>query len=77
MAIVRWSETCSSFIITGCSTEFGRALAEAVLKRGGSLLATAHKPEQLRALVEPSSSIAHLFLDLCLFFDLCLWIREL
>jgi NAD(P)-dependent dehydrogenase (short-subunit alcohol dehydrogenase family) len=40
------------WLITGCSTGFGRALAEAVLQKGGSLLATARKPEQLRALLE-------------------------
>jgi NAD(P)-dependent dehydrogenase (short-subunit alcohol dehydrogenase family) len=39
------------WLITGCSTGFGRALAEAVLKKGDSLLATARKPEQLRALI--------------------------
>lgn len=40
------------WLITGCSTGFGRALAEAVLKKGDSLLATARKPEQLRALID-------------------------
>lgn len=40
------------WLITGCSTGFGRALAEAVLKKGDYLLATARKPEQLRALIE-------------------------
>lgn len=40
------------WLITGCSTGFGRALAEAVLKKGDSLLATARKPEQLHALIE-------------------------
>jgi NAD(P)-dependent dehydrogenase (short-subunit alcohol dehydrogenase family) len=40
------------WLITGCSTGFGRALAEAVLKQGDSLLATAREPEQLRTLVE-------------------------
>lgn len=40
------------WLITGCSTGFGRALAEAVLKQGDYLLATARKPEQLRALIE-------------------------
>lgn len=41
------------WLITGCSSGFGRALAEAVLKQGGSLLATAREPEQLHALIEP------------------------
>ncbi|MBD3887681.1 SDR family NAD(P)-dependent oxidoreductase [Phormidium tenue FACHB-886] len=40
------------WLITGCSTGFGRALAEAVLKQGDYLLATAREPEQLRALIE-------------------------
>jgi NAD(P)-dependent dehydrogenase (short-subunit alcohol dehydrogenase family) len=40
------------WLITGCSTGFGHALAEAVLQKGDRLLATARKPEQLGALVE-------------------------
>lgn len=40
------------WLITGCSTGFGRALAEAVLEKGDYLLATAREPEQLRALIE-------------------------
>ena len=40
------------WLITGCSSGFGLALAEAVLKQGDCLLATARKPEQLRALIE-------------------------
>ena len=40
------------WLITGCSTGFGRALAEAVLKKGDYLLATAREPEQLRALTD-------------------------
>lgn len=40
------------WLITGCSTGLGRALAEAVLKQGSSLLATARKPEQLHPLIE-------------------------
>lgn len=40
------------WLITGCSTGFGRALAEAVLNKGDCLLATARKPEQLRALID-------------------------
>ncbi len=39
------------WLITGCSTGFGRTLAEAVLKKGDYLLATARKPEQLSALI--------------------------
>jgi NAD(P)-dependent dehydrogenase (short-subunit alcohol dehydrogenase family) len=40
------------WLITGCSTGFGRALAEAVLKKGDEVLATAREPEQLRPLIE-------------------------
>lgn len=40
------------WLITGCSTGFGRALAEAVLKKGDHLLATARKPGQLCALID-------------------------
>jgi NAD(P)-dependent dehydrogenase (short-subunit alcohol dehydrogenase family) len=40
------------WLITGCSTGFGRALAEAVLQKGDSLIATARKPEQLGALID-------------------------
>ncbi|MEH2178665.1 oxidoreductase [Nostoc sp.] len=39
------------WFITGCSTGFGRALAEVVLKQGDRLIATARKPEQLSELV--------------------------
>jgi len=40
------------WLITGCSTGFGRTLAEAVLKKGDYLLATAREPEQLGALID-------------------------
>jgi NAD(P)-dependent dehydrogenase (short-subunit alcohol dehydrogenase family) len=40
------------WLITGCSTGFGRVLAEAVLQKGDYLLATARQPEQLRALLD-------------------------
>ena len=33
------------WLITGCSTGFGRAIAEAVLQKGDYLLATAREPE--------------------------------
>ena len=39
------------WLITGSSTGFGRALAQAVLKHGDRLIATARKPEQLQELV--------------------------
>lgn len=40
------------WLITGSSSGFGRALAEAVLRHGDYLVATARKPEQLNDLVE-------------------------
>lgn len=40
------------WLITGSSSGFGRALAEAVLQHGDYLVATARKPEQLNDLVE-------------------------
>ncbi|MEM1254213.1 MAG: oxidoreductase [Cyanobacteria bacterium P01_H01_bin.21] len=48
------------WLITGCSTGFGRALAEAVLQQGDSLIATARNPEQLQPLIEdyPKTSMA-------------------
>jgi len=47
------------WFITGCSTGFGRALAEAVLSRGDQLIATARKPEQVQDLVEQYPEQAH------------------
>lgn len=41
-----------TWLITGCSTGFGRALALAVLEHGDRLIATARKPEQLQDLVD-------------------------
>ncbi|MCP6758377.1 MAG: oxidoreductase [Fischerella sp. CENA71] len=38
------------WLITGCSTGFGRSLANAVLQHGDRLIATARKPEQLQDL---------------------------
>ncbi|MEM9119154.1 MAG: oxidoreductase [Cyanobacteria bacterium P01_F01_bin.56] len=40
------------WLITGSSSGFGRALAEAVLAHGDRLIATARKPEQVQALVD-------------------------
>ena len=41
-----------TWLITGCSTGFGRVLAEAVLARGDRLVATARDPASLAGLVE-------------------------
>ncbi|MBD2072109.1 SDR family NAD(P)-dependent oxidoreductase [Leptolyngbya sp. FACHB-671] len=59
------------WLITGCSTGFGRALAEAVLQKGDYLLATARKPEQLGALIKlyPETAKA-VRLDITVFQDI-------
>jgi NADP-dependent 3-hydroxy acid dehydrogenase YdfG len=40
-------DTSRIWFITGCSTGFGRLLAEEVLGSGGKVIATARKPEQI------------------------------
>ncbi len=52
------TENAKVWLITGCSTGFGRALAEAVLQHGDRLIATARKPEQLQDLVDRYSETA-------------------
>ncbi len=47
-----------TWFITGCSSGFGRALAEAVLAAGDSLVATARRPEALDPLVGGASGRA-------------------
>jgi NAD(P)-dependent dehydrogenase (short-subunit alcohol dehydrogenase family) len=42
-----------TWMITGCSTGFGRALATALLERGARVVATARRPETLADLVQP------------------------
>ncbi|MDZ7961073.1 MAG: SDR family NAD(P)-dependent oxidoreductase [Aulosira sp. DedQUE10] len=46
------------YLITGTSTGFGRASAEAVLKRGDKVVWTARKPEQVAQLVQAHSDNA-------------------
>lgn len=41
------TKTGKVWFITGCSTGFGRLLAEEVLRSGGRVIATARKPEQI------------------------------
>ena len=41
-----------NWLITGCSTGFGRALVELLIARGETVFATARKPDELRDLVE-------------------------
>ena len=40
------------FLITGCSSGFGKAYAQEALKRGHRVVATARKPEVLRGVFE-------------------------
>lgn len=40
-----------TWLITGCSSGFGRAMAEVLLERGDNVVATARKPETLEGLV--------------------------
>lgn len=46
------SKSPKVFLITGCSSGFGKVLAEAVLARGDKLIATARHPDSLSDLVE-------------------------
>ncbi|MEJ1934701.1 oxidoreductase [Nostoc sp. NIES-2111] len=48
------------YLITGTSTGFGRALAEAVLEKGDKVVLTARKPEQVAQLAQanPENAIA-------------------
>ena len=49
-----------TWLITGCSTGFGRAMAEVLLERGDNVVATARKPEVLQTLVaaHPRNALA-------------------
>jgi NAD(P)-dependent dehydrogenase (short-subunit alcohol dehydrogenase family) len=46
------SDRIRTWLITGCSTGFGRALAQILIARGETVYATARKPEQLADLVD-------------------------
>lgn len=52
--------TTQTWLITGCSTGPGRALAEAVLARGDQVVVTARRPETVKDLVEahPATALA-------------------
>lgn len=52
-----------TWLITGCSTGLGRALAEVVIARGERVFATARKPEQLDDLVSGHPNAHALKLD--------------
>jgi NAD(P)-dependent dehydrogenase (short-subunit alcohol dehydrogenase family) len=45
------SMPAKTWLITGCSSGFGRAMAEVLLERGDKVVATARKPETLEGLV--------------------------
>lgn len=47
------------WLITGCSSGFGRSLTEAVLKKGDRVVATARKPERLDDLVQQYPETIH------------------
>ena len=57
------SETDRSWLITGCSTGFGRALAQALIARGERVFATAREPQQLDDLVAGHANARALKLD--------------
>jgi len=54
--MARWADR--TWLITGASTGFGRAMAELVLHRGGRVVATARDVATLATLVEPSGGRA-------------------
>ena len=47
------NDTAPVWFITGCSTGFGRALAERVLQRGFRCVVTARNPDEIQAVVAP------------------------
>lgn len=56
-------DTDRRWLITGCSTGLGRALAEVLIARGEQVFATARKPEQLADLVAGHDNATALKLD--------------
>ena len=57
------TETIRTWLITGCSTGLGRALAELVIAKGERVFATARKPEELQDLVADHQNARALKLD--------------
>ncbi|MCW1429067.1 SDR family NAD(P)-dependent oxidoreductase [Novosphingobium sp. JCM 18896] len=56
-----------TWMITGCSTGFGRALAEALIARGERVVATARRPGTLKSLVDQApEQVLALELDITL-----------
>lgn len=59
-----WTDMQKVWLITGASRGLGRALAEAVLKNGDKLIATARNPERLEELVNIyGDDVRAVFLD--------------
>lgn len=52
-----------TWLITGCSTGFGRSLAQILIARGDRVYATARKPEQIEDLVKGHANAHALKLD--------------
>lgn len=64
------SNSLRTWLITGCSTGFGRALAGILIARGEHVLATARKPESLHDLVAGHDNARALKLDVTMPADL-------
>jgi NAD(P)-dependent dehydrogenase (short-subunit alcohol dehydrogenase family) len=52
------SDETSRWLITGCSTGIGRAIAQAALEAGHSVLVTARRPQAVQGLVEAHPGLA-------------------
>jgi NAD(P)-dependent dehydrogenase (short-subunit alcohol dehydrogenase family) len=59
-----------TWLITGCSTGLGRALAEVVIAKGERVFATARKPEEIRGLVAGYDNARALKLDVTVAVDI-------
>jgi NAD(P)-dependent dehydrogenase (short-subunit alcohol dehydrogenase family) len=57
------SATPRTWLITGCSTGFGRALVEVLIAKGERVFATARQPESLADLVDGHDNARALKLD--------------
>ncbi|HXP96361.1 MAG TPA: SDR family NAD(P)-dependent oxidoreductase, partial [Telmatospirillum sp.] len=57
------ADSSRTWLITGCSTGFGRALATRLTARGERVIATARKPDALRDLVSGHDNVHALKLD--------------
>ena len=56
-------QTTPVWLITGCSTGFGRELAKLVLARGWNAVVTARRPDQLQDLIEGEKNALAVALD--------------